>query len=382
MGGGIVIIGSGLGGFGVAREIRKRDAKVEITIVTGDDGASYSKPMLSNALAQGKDAASLVQRPAERMAADLNAVILTYHRVTAIERGSKTLAVTTPRDDAIALPYDRLVLAIGADPRQFPRIGMDQPAVHSVNDLADYRRWRDELQPRDRVLLIGAGLIGCEFANDLIAAGHPVSLVDPAPWPLARLLPQEMGDLLAGALQEAGVSLHLGRQVTSLRSNAAILDNGRKVEFDRVLSAIGLMPRIALAASAGLEVDKGIKVDRYLASSDRDIFAIGDCAETEVGLLPFVLPLMAQLRALAATLTGEPTPATLPALPVAVKTPCLPIVVCSPPVGRAGEWRIEGAGRDRKALFVSPDGLPLGYVLAGGATKESQSLVKTMPALL
>ena len=379
---GIVIVGSGLGGFGLARELRKRDSSVKITIVTGDDGASYSKPMLSVAFAQGKDPETLVLKPAERMAAELDATILAHHRVTAIHREDRALAVTTQDGGAITLAYDKLVLALGADPRPFRAAGDGASHLHSVNDLADYRHWRQSLKREDRVLLIGAGLIGCEFANDLAGAGYKVTLVDPAPWPLSRLLPQAMGELLAESLTAAGILLHTGRQIALLNRNHAELDDGSKIEFERVLSAIGLAPRIDLAAAAGLRTDKGIVVDEHLATSDPAIFALGDCAQTAAGLLPFVLPLMAQSRALAASLTGEATKISLPALPVTVKTPCLPMVVCPPLPGVAGQWRIEGEGRDRKALFESADGAPLGFALSGASTRESQALAKIMPMTL
>jgi rubredoxin-NAD+ reductase len=379
---GVVIVGSGLGGYSLARELRKLDRETPVTIVTGDGGESYGKPMLSNALAQGKSPAALVQKSAAQVAADLAATVLTRTVVTAIDRTARTVMLRGPEGTERTLPYTRLVLAIGADPRPYRVEGSDGVPIRTVNDLDDYAAWRDGLTAGQTVLLIGAGLIGCEFANDLALAGLSVSMVDPAPWPLGRLLPGELGAEVATALGEAGIRLHLGRTIARIEPGQAILDDASVVTFDRALSAIGLMPRTGLAATAGLTIDKGIVVDRRLASSDPSIFAIGDCAQTEAGPLPFVLPLMAQARALAATLAGTPTDLVLPALPVVVKTPCLPSVVCPPPLGATGAWHVQGQGRDRRALYLDERGTAIGFALTGSFTGERQALAKEMPAIL
>lgn len=379
---GIVIVGSGLGGYSLAREFRKLDAATPVTIVTADGGESYSKPMLSAAFSQGKDARSLVTKTAAQMEADLSLRVLARHRVSVLDHAEKTLLLRQPDGGETVLPYGRLVLAVGADPRPYEVEGADAVRIHSVNDLDDYAAWRDGLAPGTRILLIGAGLIGCEFANDMASAGFAVTLVDPAPWPLGRLLPEAIGREMRAALEGAGITLHMGRSVARLSPGWAVLDDGTAFDFDRALSAIGLIPRTRLAAEAGLAVDRGIKVDRLLATSDPHVFALGDCAQTAAGPLPFVLPLMAQARALAATLAGTPTPLVLPALPVVVKTPALPVAVCPPPPGAAGEWAVEGEGRDRKALFVAPDGRALGFALSGAASAERQALGKAMPGLL
>jgi rubredoxin-NAD+ reductase len=376
--GGTVIIGSGLGGYSLARELRKLAPAQAITVVSADGGEFYSKPMLSAALAQGKDIKALTQKSAAQMEAELGLRVLSRSRVTAIDRQSRTVALAGGE----TLAYDQLVLALGADPRPYQVPGAEAVTIHTVNDLDGYAVWRDGLIPQGRVLLIGAGLIGCEFANDLVAAGHRVSVVDPAPWPLGRLLPQELGEELRVALENAGVSFHLGRSVAKLEPGRAVLDDGSVVAFDKALSAIGLLPRTALASAAGLVVDKGIVVDGALRSSDSAIFALGDCAQTSAGPLPFVAPLMAEAKALAMTLSGTETKLALPALPVVVKTPALPVAVCPPPPGLAGEWRVSGEGRDRKALFLSPDGNPLGFALSGSLTAERQALAKEMPPLI
>ena len=381
----VVVVGSGLAGYTLARELRRRDAGLALVVVTADGGEVYSKPMLSTALARHQAPDDLVQKDAAAQALDLGLEIRTRTRVLAIDRVARNLAIETPRGSD-ALAYDRLVLALGADPRVFPAPGSDAVPIATVNDLDGYRRWRERLGPGERVLLIGAGLIGCEFANDLAGAGYRVALVDPAPWPLARLLPEVLGAMLARALEGIGCTPYLGRSVAryipAVTGFVAELSDGTQVAFDHALSAVGLAPRTRLAAEAGLEVRSGILTDRLLRTSDPNIYALGDCAETPAGPLPFVAPLLAQARALAATLAGEDTPLQLPALPVVVKTPALPLVVCPPPAGSQGTWDLELGAGEAVAVFRSADGAELGFALAGAKTGQQQALAKRMPDLL
>lgn len=378
----IVIIGAGMAGYALAREIRKIDTNIPVVIVTADNGAVYSKPMLSNALAQGKAPDTLVQKDAATVAADLGIEIHTQSRVHRIDRDGRFIEVQGDGSANSTLSYGRLVLATGASPRPFRVPGSDAVPVASVNSLDDYRQWRQNLSTGDSILLIGAGLIGVEFANDLAAAGHPVTVVDPMPQPLGRLLPGQLGGLLGEALASLGVTVLTGHGIAALELNQAVLDDGRRVSYDHALSAIGLVPNTDLAVAAGLRVDQGIVVDDYLATSDPHIFALGDSAQSRAGVLPFVLPLIAEARALAKTLSGTPTRLHLPALPVAVKTPALPLVVCPPKPGSEGEWRVEGSGNDRRALFVGAEGSPLGFALTGVNTRERHALAKQMPDLL
>jgi rubredoxin-NAD+ reductase len=379
---GIVIVGSGMAGYALAREFRKLDEETRVTMVTADDGAVYSKPMLSNALAQGKSPEALIQKDAARAAADLGIEILTGTGVAAIDRSARRLTFL----GGGGMAYDQLILAQGAAPRPYPLERGDAAPIATVNNLADYRSWRQGVTQGSRVLIMGAGLIGAEFANDLSVAGYDVIVVDPIRWPLGRLLPEQAGLALRSALEEAGVQFRLGRMVKSIEPAGhgwrAELDDGEAIGFDRALSAIGLVPNTDLAKAAGLAVGSGILVNEILATSDPDIYAIGDCAETGAGVLPYVLPLMAEARALARTLVGEPTKVKLPALPVVVKTPALPVAICPPKPGAEGQWMVTGNSRDLYAVFRSPDGRDLGFALTGAETGNRQTLAGEMPALL
>jgi len=148
------------------------------------------------------------------------------------------------------------------------------------------------------------------------------------------------------------------------------------------VSAVGLRPRTELAAEAGLQVARGIVVDRLLQTSQPHIYALGDCAEVEGLSLLYVMPLMSGVRALARTLTGTPTMVSYGAMPVTVKTPVCPLVVSPPAVGAEGHWAVEGQGADVRARYLAPSGQLLGYALTGAATQERMALNRQLPPVL
>ncbi len=373
----IVVLGSGLAGYSVIRELRKLDRDIPVTLVTRDSGDYYSKPMLSNALAQGKDAAGLVLTRAAEMATQLGIKLLVQTEVQAIDRTNKKLATT-----AGELEYDKLVIALGADPIRIPVQGDAADAVLSVNDIADYARFRELLENKTRIAIMGGGLIGCEFANDLASAGHAVSVIDPGPWPIASLMPEQAGKQLLAPLAALGVDWHFGTSVSRVdraSSNYLLtLADGTQLQADLVLSAVGLRPRIALAQQAGLEVNRGIKVDTHLRSSDAAIFALGDCAEIDGKVQPFVLPIMHAARALAKTLAGTETAVDFPAMPVVVKTPAHPLVVL--PVARdaAGNWQTLATGDGIKMGFLNQENRLTGFVLSGSFAAERNEMSKRL----
>lgn len=375
----IVIVGSGLAGYTLLKEIRKRDAAVPVTLVTADDGSFYSKPNLSNALAAGKAPAALVGAVAEKMAAEQRATLLTHTRVTAIDTARQRL--DTDRGE---LAYDRLVLALGADPFPHGLDGDGAEAVLTVNDLADYAVFREAIAGKRRVVVLGGGLIGCEFANDLAQAGYAVDVVHLGDWPLERLLPAEAGQRLADSLATLGVRWHFGRTGRSVARRAqgleVALDNGETLAADVVLSAIGLRPRTALAAAAGVATGRGIQVDSLLQASAPHVYALGDCAEVDGVNLPYVQPLMVQARALAATLTGTPTRVVYPVMPVMVKTPAHPVAVLPPKPGSAGGWQVACGEQGVCALHVDADGRLQGFALTGAETAQRTRLVGELAA--
>lgn len=376
----VVIVGTGLAGYSLAREFRKVDAETPLVLITADDGHSYSKPMLSTGFAKGKAARELSMADPATMAEQLNALIRTHTAVTGIQPEEHSLWLGDER-----LEYGKLVLAWGADVIRPALAGDGTGKVHSINDLLDYERFRAALEGKRRVLILGAGLIGCEFANDLSHGGFEVDVVAPCDTALPGLLPPEAGNAVVQGLEAEGVRFHFGTQVDRVDSEGegvrAVLSDGRTLSADLVVSAIGLRPRTELAREAGLAVNRGIQVNRALETSVADIYALGDCAEVDGHVLLYVLPLMSCARALAKTLAGERTEVRYGAMPVVIKTPACPVVAAPPPVGASGEWRIEGEGLDVRAEFRGPDGALLGFALTGRHVQEKQELARHLPPI-
>ncbi len=377
----VVIIGTGLAGYNLAKEWRKLDAQTPLLLITADDGRSYSKPMLSTGFGKHKEADGLVMAEAGVMAEQLNAEIRTHTRITGIDPGHKRLWIGEE-----AVPYRDLVLAWGAEPMRVPVQGDAQDALLPINDLEDYARFRSAVAGKRRVLILGAGLIGCEFANDLSVGGYEVEVVAPCEQVMPGLLPPAAATAVQSGLERLGVRFHLGPVLVNLDRQGdalqASLSDGRLIACDAVVSAVGLRPRIALAAAAGLDVNRGVMVDRHLRTSHANIYALGDCAEVDGLNLLYVMPLMAGARALAKTLAGEPTAVSYGPMPVTVKTPVCPLVVSPPPRGCVGEWTVEGSGGDIKALCRDSAGALLGYALTGTAVQEKLALNRELPALL
>ncbi|MDR5866498.1 NAD(P)/FAD-dependent oxidoreductase [Halomonas koreensis] len=381
----LTIIGSGMAGLGLARQVRARQPERPVTLITADGGEDYSKPLLSTGFAKGLPPERLAARDALAVAEQLGVVMRTHTRVEAIDPHARTLAIGAER-----LPWDELVLATGAVPEPpfaIPDALADR--VHTVNDLDDYRAFQGALASLGkpaRVVVVGIGLVGCEFANDLVAGGHRVELVAPEPAPLPRLLPEPLGRGLGEAFAEAGMALHTGRIVEGVAPAGSrvglSLDDATTLEADLVLVATGLRPRVALAEAAGLSVGPaGIHTDRYLATSAPGIHALGDVACVDGLNAMYVQPLQAGAKALAGTLAGTPTEVRYGPWPVLVKTPLLP-VVSLPPTAPPARWRIEGEGRDLSALAEDEDGRLIGFALTGACVRRKVELARAAPPLL
>ncbi len=376
----IVIVGTGLSGYSLAREMRKLDKDTPIVMVTADDGVSYSKPMLSTGFTKGKDADGLAQASTETMAEQLNIQLRTFATVTGIDPAAKALILG---DEQLA--YSKLVLAWGADVIRLSLDGDGLEHVFSINDLMDYRAFRKALGGGKRVAIMGAGLIGCEFANDLRNGDYEVDVIAPSDAVMPGLLPRPAADAVQGELQNLGVRFHLETVVERVdqadQGVTLTLANGDTLAADLVISAVGLRPRIELAKAAGIATGRGITVNRALETSVPDVYALGDCAEVDGHVLLYVLPLMACARALAKTLAGERTEVSYGTMPVMIKTPCCPTAVCPPPADAEGEWQVEQDGSDVKALFQAPDGQVLGFAVTGRFAMEKQALAKEVPPL-
>jgi rubredoxin---NAD+ reductase len=376
----IIIIGTGLAGYQVAREFRKIDQAAPLTLITSDDGRYYPKPQLSTALTSGKSPDMLVTATADTMANQLNATIFTHSVVSSIDPIKKMIFINEE-----ALHYHKLVLACGADVIKPPLQGDGVDDVLSINHLYHYAAFQELIQHKKTIAILGAGLIGCEFANDLSNARYEVHVIAPAAAPLDLLVPEKIGHILQKALEENGVRFHFPCTVTEVnkmeKGYNLELSNGNELEVDFVLSAIGLKPHTLLATTAHIKTNRGILVNRFLETSQPDIYALGDCAEVEGHVLPYIAPILNCAKALAKTLCLDRAPVEYPAMPVIVKTPAHPIAVCPPPKNVDGNWHIETHGQSTKALFYNDKNQLLGFVLTNEAVKERMQLAKELPAL-
>ena len=391
----LIIVGAGLAGWTTAREFRKLDTTMPVFLVTADSGDFYAKPSLSNAFAQGRLPAQLVSTPAAKMAETLNVTLLAHTRVEAIDTAAQTLSVRNA-GGLQTLAFSSLVLATGAQAIRVPVQGDAADAVMSINSLDDFAAFHARLQagaqtpgrPQRQVLIMGAGLIGCEFANDLAQAGMRVRVVDPGPRPLAALLPPEASAALQSALEALGVQFDFDCTVRAVDQAAGqlqvTLTTGESVPADAVLSAIGLRADTALAQAAGLLVDRAIVVNTFLQTSAAHIYALGDSAQyasapsllsMHGSTLPYVMPIMSAARALAATLAGTPTALAFALMPVSVKTPALPLVVAAAQTGLAGHWAAAGEGIWH---WLDDAGQPRGFVLAGAQTSQRMAQAKLL----
>ena len=377
----IVIIGSGLAGFTVIREIRKLDKTVPITLVTREPGYFYSKPMLSTALASKKEASQLISTPQDGMAAQLEITIMSETEASDIDTVAQTVSTNKGR-----LIYSKLVLALGADQIRLPLRGNAAAEVITVNDLEEYKKFRQAIAEKKRIVILGAGLIGCEFANDLVLGGYEVDVIDLAPHALSRILPREASLELQNHLSAAGVRWHLGTTIESIERIGSelhvTLANGHTIQCEVALSAVGLRPRLDLAKATGLATGIGIQVNRQLETSVKNVYSLGDCAEVEGLVLPYVMPIMQAARALAPTLLGQDTALNYPAMPVMVKTPALPTIVSPPAKDAIGAWKINPVEGGLEARFESTEGKLLGFALMGSASAQRGAFTKELPSLL
>ena len=430
----LVVVGAGLAGWTTVREFRKLDRVTPVIVVTGDSGDFYAKPALSNALAQKRTPAQLISTPAATMAKTLNVTLLAFTKVAGLDTARQEVTLQSTGASS-TLAYRQLVLATGAQPIRSAIAGNAAEQVLSVNSLDDFAtfyarmaatasstpggdpasaRSQGGIEPgpptqsseasfvSKTVLVIGAGLIGCEFANDLLQAGHRVHVVDPSPRPLAALLPEAVSLQLQIALQNLGAKWHFGTTVQAvdtaeapiaLRSDSqaqalgpitstvlrVTLADGTQIQADAVLSAIGLRSNTTLASAAGLACERGIVVDAYLQTSAEQVYALGDGAQyASAGQrpLPYVMPIMNAAKALAETLNGTRTELVFPLMPVAIKTPALPVVVSAAHPTLAGNWIADDEEPHGVWRFMDSGNVQRGFVLTGKSTARRMELSK------
>ncbi|MEW6765201.1 MAG: FAD-dependent oxidoreductase [Pseudomonadota bacterium] len=377
----VVIIGSGIAGWTVAERLRERAPDRPITLLTADDGCVYPKPALSMAIGQGRSADDLVEYSGSDKAAELGVTLQANTRVMGIKPADKRLLTSKGN-----VKYGELVLALGASQRRRVFEGDAADDILRVNDLASYRRMRDRLNEGPlHVTLIGAGLIGVEFAEDLHAGGHYVTLLDLGEQLLGRLAPPPVAARLLEALKPHGIDFRPGVSLDSLEHDGggyrATLTSGEALHTDLVISAMGLVPNIDLAKKAGLQVNRGIHADPAdMRTSDPHIFAVGDCAEVDGRSYFYIEPIKRQAEAVAAALCGESAPFERKPTSIRVKTPSLALNLCPPDLSVAdlGRWVLEDEHGAACRMTFMAQGREAGYALSGSEAARASELYEAV----
>ncbi len=374
----IIIIGSGLAGYSVAKEFRKLNKEAQLTIITAQDGRFYSKPLLSTALANRKTADNLGIYTASEMSQQLNAKIYSHTPVLDIDRENQRVITKKKSFD-----YDSLVLACGSETITLDIRGSGVEKIVAVNDLEAYAVFRNWLRHKKRIAILGAGLVGCEFMNDLLNTEVSLAIIAPDDYPLKRFLVQPIAQVFQQYYADLGVSWHLGQSAVSVDvvndAMQVTISNGHRLPVEGVFSAVGIRPVTKLAKKTGLAVNRAIIVDRSLRTSDPKIYSLGDCAEVMGHLKQYVAPLLQCARAVAKNLNSIDDQVQYPAMPVVIKTSKFPIVAYPPPTEVKGRWTVEGEGVDFKALCVANDNQLLGFALTGKYTRERMPLIAKIP---
>ena len=328
---GVLIVGGGRAGWQTVEALRMLDPALPITLLTACRGDVYDKPMLSVAMARGLASAALVRESGAQAARRLNVRLLSETHAVHINTATQTLRSTRG-----TLPYAHLVLAHGAQ-ATLPA-GMPASLCWRVNHLGMYLQLRAALgdaraDGAKRVLIVGAGLVGSELANDLALGGHQVTLLDTQPLPLARWLADAAGLPLLEAWRSLPLRFVGGVEVASLvRSGQAYrlcTSDGQSFEADQVIATTGLQTPGRLARSAGLRWRGGIAVDpQTLATSEPYIYALGDCITIEGRASRFIEPITRQARTVAAAICGAaPVPYEARTGVVRVKTSSWPLTL-------------------------------------------------------
>ena len=327
---GIVIIGAGLAGWHVIDAIRAKDKDIPITLITADNGDRYHKPMLTMAISQKKRAADLVRATGSDAAEAAQVTLLANTQVTDIDAASQTVQlISALRSDPVytnyaTISYGKLVLAMGAHPI-FPK-SLPEDLVWHVNHIERFSQLQEKLaEGSQHVAIVGAGMVGTEIAEDLLKAGHQVTLIDLNDAPLSQMLPPKATARIAQAVKSQGINFLGSTQVidvirnndgklqVSYESLASATDDAtaepiEPLIVDHVIASTGLTIDDKLPTAAGVEFNRrtGIVVDATtLRTNTSNIYAIGDCMSINGIACRYVAPLRAQAATIADDILGH-----------------------------------------------------------------------------
>ncbi|MBJ3816502.1 NADH:flavorubredoxin reductase NorW [Shimwellia pseudoproteus] len=374
---GIVIIGSGFAARQLVKNLRKLNADVPLTLIAADSMDEYNKPDLSHVISQGVSADAMTRQTAGEFAEQFNVALFPGEWVTQIDTRQHKVHSSRREWD-----YDKLVLATGASALLPPIAGRE--LMITLNSQEEYRASESQLHAARRVVILGGGLIGSELAMDFSRAGKSVCVVDSGPCLMSSLMPPEASSRLQSHLHQQGVELLFGQQLQAVARTGdgvqATLGNGRVLDADIVVAAIGLRPNIDLAQQAGLAVNRGIVVNHQLQSSQPDIYALGDCAEVDGQVLPFLQPTLLAAMTLAKNVLGDHCALQLPGMLVKIKTPDLPLQLAGDT--RRGDltWQITRSASGMVARGYDSQQVMRAFVVSEDEMKQGFALLKQLNA--
>ncbi|MFU0505172.1 FAD-dependent oxidoreductase [Pseudaminobacter sp. NGMCC 1.201702] len=271
----IVIIGGGAAGFAAAEMLRRLDYAGELTVLSSDADAPYDRPNLSKDYLSGAASEDWIPLRSPEFYVKNNIDLRLETTVSRIDGDARTVLAV----DGQLFPFDRLLLATGAEPVRLAIPGAEKPHVFILRSLADSRAIIERAKTAKTAVVVGAGFIGLEVAGALRTRGVDVHVVAPGALPLQRVLGPELGELVRTLHERHGVTFHLNDKATSIGEKDVTLQSGGVLAADLVVVGIGVKPRTALARDAGINVVQGVLVDDHLETSIPGIFAAGDVAE-------------------------------------------------------------------------------------------------------
>ena len=274
----IVIVGASLAGAKAAETLRAAGFDGRVVLVGEEPDPPYERPALSKGYLRGEDERSRIAVHGEDFYDAHDVQLRTSTRVAAIDPHAREAHIDTGE----RIRFDKLLLTTGASPRRLDVAGADLAGVHYLRTVGDTERLREAVRGATRVVVVGAGWIGCEVAASARQMGAEVALLEAASLPLERVLGPEVGAVYRDLHADHGVELHLSTAVAGMVGSTHVAGvrtgTGQVVEGDVVLVGVGVTPRVELAADAGLAVSDGVLVDEHLRSSAEDIYAAGDVA--------------------------------------------------------------------------------------------------------
>jgi NADPH-dependent 2,4-dienoyl-CoA reductase/sulfur reductase-like enzyme/nitrite reductase/ring-hydroxylating ferredoxin subunit len=270
----IVIVGGGAAGFAAAEMLRRCGYVGGVLMISADSDLPVDRPNLSKDYLAGTAPEEWVPLKSENWYVERDIDLRLNTEVVNLHAGAHEIELGS----GVRVPYDRLLLATGAEPVRLALPGADQDNVYTLRSLADCRRIIAAAQPSSRVVVIGASFIGLEVAAALRARNLHVHVVAPEKRPLERVFGAELGHFIHRLHEEHGVVFHLENTVTAIEGNRLHLRDDSILEADFVVMGVGVRPRTSLAEKAGLRIDRGVRVSECLETSAPDVFAAGDLA--------------------------------------------------------------------------------------------------------